>query len=114
MNSKILVLFLIAASTLFRCASATPGFGYTQFGYIYTDVRDTKAQNIPVGEVPWSPDLRIGNATCKQFSIFVALGDCSIEKAMKNGNIKKLHHVDYEVHNIMTFYIESITKAYGQ
>lgn len=44
----------------------------------------------------------------------VVTGDCSIETAMKNGNITKIHHVDNKVKNILGVYAEYITVVYGE
>jgi len=44
----------------------------------------------------------------------VALGDCSIEAAMKNGGITKVHHVDTKVKNIVGVYAEYTTIVFGE
>jgi len=46
--------------------------------------------------------------------ICVAMGDASIAAAMKNGNIKKVHHVDYKTSNILGIWGEFITTVYGE
>jgi hypothetical protein len=46
--------------------------------------------------------------------IGIATGDASIEAAMKNGGIKKVHHVDTQVKNILGIYAEYITIVYGE
>ena len=44
----------------------------------------------------------------------VALGDCSIEQAMKNGGITKVHHVSSKVRNILGVYAEYTTIVHGE
>jgi hypothetical protein len=41
-------------------------------------------------------------------------GDASIGAAMRNGGINKVHHVDYNVKNILFIYNETITTVYGE
>lgn len=48
---------------------------------------------------------KVGEATCKAI-LGVAVGDCSIETAAKNGGIKKIHHVDSESFNVLWIYGE--------
>ena len=51
---------------------------------------------------------------------FGAVGDsaaddtASIQAAMKNGGIKKIHHVDYEVKHFLGIYAEFTTVVYGE
>lgn len=56
---------------------------------------------------------KTGCAECKSYFGIVALGNCSITQAMKNGKINNLSHYDEEIVNILGF--KKITvKAYGQ
>lgn len=38
--------------------------------------------------------VRSGSSVCTQVFYAFAFGDCSVDTAMKNGNISKVHHVD--------------------
>jgi hypothetical protein len=46
--------------------------------------------------------------------LFFGTGDASIQTAMKAGGITKVHHVDYNVKNILFIYSEVITTVYGE
>jgi len=46
--------------------------------------------------------------------LFFATGDASIQTAMKAGGITRVHHVDYDVKNILCVYSEVITVVYGE
>ena len=46
--------------------------------------------------------------------LFFGTGDASIQTAMKAGGITKVHHVDYNVKNILFLYSEVITVVYGE
>lgn len=56
---------------------------------------------------------KCGKATCKSYFGLVALGDCAISTAMKNGKINSLSHYDEEIVNILGFKKVTV-KAYGQ
>ncbi|HPI92205.1 MAG TPA: TRL-like family protein [Deltaproteobacteria bacterium] len=56
-----------------------------------------------------------GKASCASYVWLVALGDCSVETAMKNGNITKVHHVDSEFTSyFFGIYTKFTTVVYGE
>ncbi len=70
-----------------------------------------------------SPDTRFidnsvqpvkkGTATASGIVCFTE-GDASIKKAMENGGITKIHHVDYEVKNIFGIVGSTTTIVWGE
>ena len=46
--------------------------------------------------------------------LFFSGGDATIAEAMRNGGIRKVHHVDYLVKNILYLYNETTTVVYGE
>lgn len=56
---------------------------------------------------------KVGQATCTSYFGIVALGDCSITTAMKNGKVCNLSHYDEEIVNILG-YKKITVRAYGQ
>jgi len=56
---------------------------------------------------------KVGSASSSGIICFVK-GDASIAAAMKNGNIKKIHHVDYKIFNVLGIYGEATTLVYGE
>lgn len=46
--------------------------------------------------------------------LFFGTGDASVPTAMKAGGIAKVHHVDYNVKNILFIFSEVITIVYGE
>ena len=46
--------------------------------------------------------------------LFFVTGDASIQAAMKAGGITRVHHIDYDVKNILSVYSEVITIVYGE
>ncbi len=78
-------------------------------GGIYTEV---KAPLSASGNA--ASASKVGTAMAKTILGWVATGDASIEAAMKNGGIRKIHHVDYQAKSILFFYGEFTTTVYGE
>lgn len=78
-------------------------------GGIYTEV---KAPLSASGNA--ASASKVGTAMAKTILGWIATGDASIEAAMKNGGIRKIHHVDYEAKSILFFYGEFTTIVYGE
>ena len=54
-----------------------------------------------------------GIATASGIILFVD-GDASLKAAMENGGIKKIHHVDVDVFNILNLYSTATTIVWGE
>lgn len=87
------ILILAAAVWLAGCAMLVP------MGSVYTGV---KLPMMATGN--GSASAKTGEATCTSVLALVAVGDCSIEAARKNGGITKVNHVDWQVQNILGIY----------
>ncbi|HBO59397.1 MAG TPA: hypothetical protein DD624_05765 [Alphaproteobacteria bacterium] len=57
--------------------------------------------------------LKRGEATQTGIILFSS-GDSSIEAAMKNGNITRVHHVDYKTTTVLFLYTKQTTIVYGE
>lgn len=79
---------VICAAMLTGCATSYP------IGSLYTGVE------VPVTATA-SPGAKQGVAECKSYLTLVAIGDCSIEAAKKNGGISKVSSVDWQATNIL-------------
>lgn len=99
MNKLLSLVLLVGAGMLFSgcvsVSSPTSGLFYT----------GTKSALMTTGETLDESKKKVGEATCKAI-LGVAVGDCSIETAAKNGGIKKIHHVDSESFNVLWLYGE--------
>lgn len=84
-----------------------PAFASEPFGFIY---QNTTHQLLGSDSV--NP-AKVGTSTCTSYFGIIALGDCSVKKAMTNGKITALSHADQDVKNILGFK-RITTKAYGQ
>jgi hypothetical protein len=56
---------------------------------------------------------KIGTAESTAIICF-ATGDSSIRKAMENGGITKIHHVDAKVFSVLGLYAKYTTVVYGE
>ena len=92
---------LIAAAT--GCATAYP------VGQFYTELKLPVAVTANAGRA-----MKTGTAECKSILSLVAIGDASIEAAKKNGGITKVHHVDWEVENILGIIGKYKVTVYGE
>lgn len=104
----VLPLLLIAPS----CASVS---GSPVTGLIVTSVNTPgqsfeTADDLQVGV----EDLQRGEASAQSLLGMFAFGDASIKQAAANGQIQKIHHVDYEVFSLFGFYARFTTVVYGQ
>lgn len=99
MNKLLSLVLLAGAGMLFSgCVSVSS----PATGVFYTG---TKSALMTTGETLDESKKKVGEATCKAI-LGVAVGDCSIETAAKNGGIKKIHHVDSESFNVLWLYGE--------
>lgn len=58
---------------------------------------------------------RVGKASCTSYVWLVSLGDCSIQAAMNNGGISKIHHADTEIQSyILGLYTRFTVVVYGE
>lgn len=91
---KKVIISAITGLLLAGCATIQPQ------GTVFTDLQ------VPVNVTSSSLDvskMKIGKSSCKNFLGMVAIGDASIATAVKNGNIKTIHAIDWKVKNIMGF-----------
>ena len=94
---------LLAVGMLAGCASPFPT------GVLYTELKLPVNVTGNGGKVP-----KVGTAECKSVLGLVATGDCSVEAAMKQGGITKIHHVDWDAKNVLGIIGEYKVVVYGE
>jgi hypothetical protein len=99
----ILAASLVATMGLSGCAMVNAPI----VGALYTNVKG------PVLATSQSTSPKTGTATCEAV-IGIATGDCSLDAAMKEGGIKKVHYVDSKVKNVLGIYVEYTTIVHGE
>ncbi|MFH0926935.1 MAG: TRL-like family protein [bacterium] len=55
-----------------------------------------------------------GSASCVSVLGLVAVGDASIDAAMRDGDITKVHHIDYDNTRILGVYAKLTVIVYGE
>jgi hypothetical protein len=103
-KSVALVGILVIFIGLFTgCATSYP------IGQLYTELK------LPVAVTTnGSNSPKIGVAECESYFGLIATGDASIETAKRNGGITKVHHVDWEVENILGIIGKYKVTVYGE
>ena len=87
------VFAVCAVFMLVGCATMIP------IGTLYTEAKFPGLATSNSGT-----SSKIGEAQCTSVLGLVATGDCSIAAAKKNGGIKKVYSVDWDVKNILGIY----------
>lgn len=77
-------------------------------GFIYTDLK------APVTATSNTGTAKVGIGECTSILGWVGTGDCSIDAAMKNGNITKIHHVDHDAMSVLGIYAKYTIRVYGE
>jgi hypothetical protein len=96
------------------CATnAYPG-GPTVAGIVYTEIT-SPAQYLSVALDKDAQPLRKGEASNMAFLGLFAFGDAGVDAAMKDGGIKKVHHVDHVIqHFLYAIFARNKTVVYGE
>lgn len=100
---KKLLCLLAMATLITGCATQVP------IGFILID----NTLPLQVGDAA-AKSTKTGTATSQSYLGIIAVGDSSIETAVKNGGITKINHVDWKVKNILGFIGEYTTTVYGE
>ncbi|MGQ9707894.1 MAG: TRL-like family protein [bacterium] len=108
---KALLLGIVPIVCLTMMTGCVPGF-YT-VGTLYTSVRT------PAGAVAYygptaNQAAKISKVTATNILGIIATGDASLDAAMKQGGITKVHHVDQEVTSILGLWSTYTIIVYGE
>ncbi len=57
---------------------------------------------------------KVGKSQASNILGIIQTGDISINSAMKNGNIKKVHHVDMKITNVLGLFATKEIIVYGE
>jgi len=95
---------IVGVALLSGCASPYP------MGALYTELKLPTAATSNAS----TAKEKVGTSMCTSVLGLVATGDASLETAMKNGGITKIHHVDWDAKNILGVYGEYRCTVYGE
>lgn len=105
MKKSLLLVLASAAALLAGCAQTQP------VGTLYTKVVLPMTVTDNIGEIS---RLKVGTSSCTSVLSIVAVGDASIAAAMKNGNIKKVHTVDWKAESVLGIVGQYECVVYGE
>jgi hypothetical protein len=91
MKKAIALLFAVLLILLTAgCATSIP------VGLFYTDITIPVTATANVGK-----STKIGTAKCKSYFGLVAVGDASIDRAVKKSGITKIYHIEWKANNVL-------------
>ena len=94
-------IFLLTGCAMMNSAAPVSGF-------LYTGVKG------PVTATAGPSYSKVGQSSATSILGIIATGDASIDAAMKNGNITKIHHVDYKVDSVLGLFVTYTVFVYGE
>ena len=111
--SKLIACVALSSVVVFMsgCIGVMPGTGSATVAGIFSQVQGAVVAGAPVGQT--TSTAKIGMAD-SQAILFFATGDSSVQKAMENGGITKIHHVDCKFMNVLGVYAKYTTVVYGE
>ena len=101
-----LAVVLLAVALLTGCAY--PIVESPAVGIIYTEVE------APIGATSNANSTKVGTSMCESILGLIAIGDASIEAAMKDGEITQVYTVDHHLMNVLGVYVEWTTIVTGE
>ena len=107
MKNIFVTLLIVGVSLLLAgCAANSPvqGMYYTGTAFPSGDKVKLDAES----------DEMQGKSSCYSILYLIAFGNCGIDKAMENGGITKVHHVDNKAMNILFLFVKYDTVVYGE
>ncbi|MGQ9678096.1 MAG: TRL-like family protein [bacterium] len=108
---KALLLGILPIVCLTMMTGCLPGF-YT-VGTLYTSVK-TPASAIAYYGPQANSVAKVAKVTATNILGLIATGDASLETAMRESGIKKVHHVDQEVTSILGLWSTYTIIVYGE
>ena len=95
----------------YAASSSTPARTPVQ-GVLYTDARGPVA--VTADTTAALDDLDEGEASAESILGLVGTGDASIAAAMDDGDLSRIHYVDYETENYLGIYAKFTVVVYGE
>lgn len=98
---------IVIAGALALLVSGCGSAAFPVNGVLFTQAKG------PVTATSNGSGSKEGRAECVSYLSLVALGDCSVETAAKNGGISQIKSVDSDVFNILGLYTKYTTVVKG-
>jgi len=100
---SVLLAVTVMCVFITGCASSMPN------GALLTQVKLPVATSDLAAKGP-----KVGVSECVSYFGLIATGDASIDTAMRQGGITKVHHVDWEVDNLLGLIGKYKCVVYGE
>jgi len=111
---KYLLVLLVPAILLTGCAvGLSTGVTSAPIPMLFADYQ-VPAMRLQAPEGETTMTSKVGEAKAINVLGIVAIGDASIQTAMKSGQITKIHHVDCKVYSILGIFCEVTMLVYGE
>ena len=116
------VALAVLASSILMFGSGCGGYitgmypgGPSPAGLLFTNV-DVPAQSLTVATDNTAASVKTGTSSARALLGLIAFGDASIQAAMQDGGITKVHHVDHQVVHILAggLYLSTTTIVHGE
>ncbi len=104
---KTVTLVALSAAAALTFSGCAMTIGSPATGFILNNSKGP-------GKVTDNKIVKTGTSTCQSILGLVASGDCSIATAAKNGGIKKVATVDYDVNNILGLFATTTVIVTGE
>jgi hypothetical protein len=101
------LILIIAPILLSSCATTHPN-------NIGIAVVTMVTEPVAVGPSTSTGEMKVGRSTAMNVLGIVVIGDCGINAAAQNGNIKVIKSVDHKVMNILGLFGQVETIVYGE
>lgn len=108
---KALLLGIIPIICLTMLVGCVPGL-YT-IGTLYTSVKSPAPEVAYYGPTA-NQAAKVSKVTATNILGLIATGDASLESAMRQGGISKIHHVDQEITSILGLWSTYTIYVYGE
>ncbi len=105
---KVLALSMVISFTALVLTGCAGVRSPVSNGILFTAVKG------PVAATAADTYSKVGKSSCVAILGIVSAGDASIDAAMKNGGITKIHHVDHRSISVLFIFAMFTTIVYGE
>lgn len=107
-------IVILSAVLLSGCATNLFPGGPTPAGVLVTNVK-SPAQNLTVATDKEAKSSKSGSSSASAIAGLFAYGDSSVDAAMKQAGITKVHHVDHQVTSyLFGLFLQNTTIVHGE
>ena len=109
---KQILISLVAAAMLLGANSCALIPTIAGVG-LYSKIEQPAVQ-LAVSTDPGAKWDKQGKSKCDNILGLVVMGNCGVDEAIRDGSISKVHHIDFEIVNILGLYSSITTIVYGE